>query len=174
MKEPGGCPESVGTGEEPPAPPLRPSSLADLREAVREQGERIGKFRAGLAELGQETRGLERDIKRKIINNLRAKKAPKQKIDAATKELEAMLGEVIIEQGAQVRRLRTGRAGKSAIAEAERGLEALKAEFLADTGREWSEVREEGPILLTTNEVRGSEVLPDVKAMTKRRLSGRN
>ena len=53
------------------------------------------------------------------------------------------------------------------IAEAERRLKSLKAEFLADTGREWSDVREEGPVLLTTNQVRGSEVLPELKVMTE-------
>ena len=59
------------------------------------------------------------------------------------------------------------RAGKSRIAEAERRLESLKAEYLADTEREWSDVREEGPILLTSNAVKGSEVLPELKEMTK-------
>ena len=78
-----------------------------------------------------------------------------------------MLREAILEKGARVRRLRSDRAGKAVIAEAERRLETLKAEFLADTGREWSDLREEGPVLLTTNVVRGSEALPELEAMTK-------
>ena len=40
--------------------------------------------------------------------------------------------------------------------------ESLKADYKAAIGSEWSEVREEGPILLTTNEVRGREVLPEL------------
>ena len=50
--------ETGGTGEEAPAV-RRPASVCDLREAVREQGERISKFRAGLTEVEEETRGLE-------------------------------------------------------------------------------------------------------------------
>ena len=42
-----------------------------------------------------------------------------------------------------------------------------KREFLEDVGREWSDVREEGPVLLTTNTVRGSEVLPELREMTR-------
>ena len=44
---------------------------------------------------------------------------------------------------------------------------SLKEEFKTVTGREWSDVREEGPILLTTNAVRGREVLPEWKGMVK-------
>ena len=40
-------------------------------------------------------------------------------------------------------------------------------EFLGDVGKEWSDVREEGPVLLTTNAVRGSEVLPELREMTR-------
>ena len=81
--------------------------------------------------------------------------------------LSSLLSKVIITQSARVRKLKTNRPGKSRIAEAERRLESLKAEFQADTGREWSDVREEGPILLTSNAVKGSEVLPELKEMTK-------
>ena len=47
--------------------------------------------------------------------------------------------------------------------------ESLKADFKAATGSEseWSEVKEEGPILLTTNKVRGKEVLPEFKERLK-------
>ena len=44
---------------------------------------------------------------------------------------------------------------------------SLKEEFKTVTGKEWSDVREEGPILLTTNAVRGREVLPEWKGMVK-------
>ena len=39
---------------------------------------------------------------------------------------------------------------------------ALMAEFKAAPGGERSDVREEGPILLTTNAVKGKEVLPEL------------
>ena len=119
----------------------RPAIVYDLREAVGEQGERISKFRAGLTEVEEETRGLEMklniiklegqlNVKRQLIANLRAEKAPKEKIDEATKELEFMLSEAIPEQEAWVSKLRTDRADES-----------LRAELLADTWREWSKVR---------------------------------
>ena len=46
---------------------------------------------------------------------------------------------------------------------------SLKADFKAATGNEseWSDVGEEGPILLTTNAVRGKEVLPELKERLK-------
>ena len=50
---------------------------------------------------------------------------------------------------------------------ATRELVSLKEEFKTVTGKEWSDVREEGPILLTTNAVRGREVLPEWKGMVK-------
>ena len=101
------------------------------------------------------------------VRRLREEEAAEYEIRPAMKQLESMLREAILEQGARVRRLRSDRAGQAVISEAERRLETLKAEFLADTGREWSDVREEGPVLLTTNTVRGSEALPELQSMTK-------
>ena len=101
------------------------------------------------------------------VNQLREDSAAKSDINKAVKMLESMLKEAILEQGARVRKLRSDRAGQAVIAEAERRLETLKAEFLADTGKEWSDLREEGPVLLTTNKVKGSEALPELRAMTK-------
>ena len=101
------------------------------------------------------------------VRRLREDGAAEYEVRPALKQLESMLREAILEQGARVRRLRSDRAGQAVIAEAERRLETLKAEFLADTGREWSDVREEGPVLLTTNKVRGSEALPELQEMTK-------
>ena len=101
------------------------------------------------------------------VKRLREEGAATYEIRPALKQLEAMLKEAILEQGVRVRSLRSDRAGKAVIAEAERRLTALKAEFLADTGGEWSDVREEGPVLLTTNQVRGSEVLPELKLKLK-------
>ena len=46
-------------------------------------------------------------------------------------------------------------------------LEELKADYRAVTGREWSELRGEGPVLLTSNTVRGSEILLDLKERLK-------
>ena len=56
---------------------------------------------------------------------------------------------------------------KSEIEEAERRQESLKADYKAATGSDWSEVREEGPILLTTNKVRGKDVLPEMRERLK-------
>ena len=69
--------------------------------------------------------------------------------------LRARLREAIIDQGTRVRK----RKVKSEM----KRLDALKADYKAATGSEWSEVREEGPILLTTNRVRGREIFPELR-----------
>ena len=107
------------------------------------------------------------EAQRGRVRRLREAKAADYEIRAAVKGLESVLRSVIIEQGALVRRLRTDRAGKSVIAEAERRLTSLKAEYLADTGAEWSEVRGEGPIFLTTNAVMGNEIIPELGETVK-------
>ena len=87
-------------------------------------------------------------------------------INAAYFKLESVktrLREAIIDQGARVRKLKV----KSEVEEAERRQESLKADWKAATGSEWSEVREEGPILLTTNQVRGRETLPELGVRLK-------
>ena len=122
--------------------------------------------------VSRETRatvGQHQDIEdqRARIRRLREDGADQYEIRRAVDTLASLLSKVIITQSARVRKLKTNRAGKSRIAEAERRLKSLKAEYLADTEREWSDVREEGPILLTSNAVKGSEVLPELKEMTK-------
>ena len=74
-------------------------------------------------------------------------------------QLKSRLREAIIEQGARVRKLE----GKPENKEAVERLESLKADYKAATGSDWSEIRGEGPILLTTNEVRGREILPELR-----------
>ena len=96
---------------------------------------------------------------------LRASTADRSEINEAYWKLESVktrLREAIIDQGARVRKLRTDRATESEVEEAERRQESLKADYKAATGGDWSEVREEGPILLTTNKVRGREALPEL------------
>ena len=56
---------------------------------------------------------------------------------------------------------------KSEIEKAERRQESLKADYKAAIGGDWSEVREEGPILLTTNKVKGKDVLPELRERLK-------
>ena len=73
------------------------------------------------------------------------------------------LRDSILEQTARVRKLKV----KPEIEEATRELVSLKEEYKTVTGSEWSDVREEGPILLTTNKVRGREVLPELREMLK-------
>ena len=81
----------------------------------------------------------------------------------AVSRTEEELRAAILEQTARVRRLKV----KPEIEEATRELVSLKEEFKTVTGREWSDLREEGPILLTTNKVKGREVLPELKEMVK-------
>ena len=101
---------------------------------------------------------------------LRASTADRSEINEAYWNLESVktrLREAIIDQGARVRKLRTDRATESEIEEAVKRQESLKANSKAATGGEWSEVKEEGPILLTTNKVRGKEVLSEFKERLK-------
>ena len=101
------------------------------------------------------------------VTKLREDKAAESEIRKEVDQLRSLLSEAILAQLSLVMELRSDRAWKSVIAEAERRLEELKAEFLADTGSEWSDVRKEGPVLLTTNKVRGQEVLPEFREMVK-------
>ena len=101
---------------------------------------------------------------------LRSSTAARSEINEAYHKLEFLktrLREAIIDQGARVRKLWKDRASESEIEEAERRQESLKADWKAATGGDWSEVKEEGPILLTTNAVRGKEVLPELKERLK-------
>ena len=81
----------------------------------------------------------------------------------AVSRTEKELREAILEQTARVRKLKR----KSEIEEATRELVSLKEEYKTVKGSEWSDLREEGPILLTTNKVRGREVLPELREMVK-------
>ena len=101
---------------------------------------------------------------------LGADNAARSEINEAYHKLEFLktrLREAIIDQGARVRKLRKDRATESEIEEAVKRQDLLKADFKAATGGDWSEVKEEGPILLTTNEVQGKEVLPEFKERLK-------
>ena len=75
---------------------------------------------------------------------------PKVSTPAVSRTVEELL-EVILEQTARVRKLKV----KPEIQEATRELVALKEEFKTVAGRAWSDLRAEGPILLTTNSVDG-------------------
>ena len=116
----------------------------------------------GLADCGDLVVQRAREVRR-----LREAGAADYEIRPAVKALESLLRSVILAQVSLVKELRSDRAGKSLIAEAERRLEQLKAEFLTDTGAEWSDVRAEGPVLLTTNKVRGTEALAELKLELK-------
>ena len=161
---------------------LRPAlkSLESLlRSVITEQGLLVRRLRADrdgkeweeavvslqalMAEF-QEIRGVEIRDQRARVTKLREDGSSPY---AAVSKLRSLLSELILAQLSLLMELRSIRADKSVIAEAERRLTALKAEFLADTGGEWSDVREEGPVLLTTNQVRGSDVLPELKLKLK-------
>ena len=76
---------------------------------------------------------------------------------------EPELRGAILAQTARVRKLKV----KPEIQEATRELVALKKEFKTVAGRAWSDLRAEGPILLTTNSVDGREVLPEFREKLK-------
>ena len=97
--------------------------------------------------------------------------APPGDVTAATPAVcrtEPELREAILEQTARVRKLKV----KPEIEEATRELVSLKEEYKTVTGSEWSDLREEGPILLTTNKVRGREILPELREMVKQLRRG--
>ena len=75
----------------------------------------------------------------------------------------------ITQQARRVRSLYQDRTSclLSVLEEAEERLETLKAEYLSDTGEEWSDVREEGPIILTRNPVKGLEISPELEDIVK-------
>ena len=81
----------------------------------------------------------------------------------AVSRTEPELREAILEQTGRVRKLKV----KPEIEEATRELVSLKEEYKTVTGREWSDLREEGPILLSTNKVKGREILPELREMVK-------
>ena len=78
------------------------------------------------------------------------------------------LREAILDQTARVWNLKR----KSEIEEGTRELVSVKAKFRGVSGREWSDVREEGPILLTTNNVDGREVLPQLRERLRELRAG--
>ena len=86
----------------------------------------------------------------------------------AVSRTEPELRVAILEQTARVRKLKV----KPEIEEATRELVSLKEEYKTVTGSEWSDLREEGPILLSTNKVRGREVLPELREMVKQLRRG--
>ena len=81
----------------------------------------------------------------------------------AASQAENEVREAILEQTARVRKLKV----KPEIEEATRELVSMKEEYNTVTGSEWSDLREEGPILLSTNAVRGREALPEWKGLVK-------
>ena len=149
----------------------------DLGEIILVQRARVRSLTAKplMAETEQrKLESLESLLKDAIIaqdarhKKLMADNAARSEINEAYHKLEFLktrLREAIIDQGARVRKLKV----QSEIEEAERRQESLRADFKAATGSEseWSDVREEGPILLTTNKVRGKEVLPELKERLK-------
>ena len=149
--------------------------MEDLCEVILVQRARVRSLTAKplMAETEQrKLESLESLLKDAIIaqdaryKKLGADNADRSKINEAYWKLESVktrLREAIIDQGARVRKLKV----KSEVEEAERRQDSLKADYKAATGSEWSEVREEGPILLTTNKVRGKDVLPELRERLK-------
>ena len=177
-----------------PAPVSSPDcSARDVFDWTRDLSEEILVQRArvvlltdkpGFDEAVQRLESLESLLKESMIahnaqlKKLRANDADRTVINATYHKLESLKSrfiEVIIAQIARVRKLRTDRASEFEIEEAVKRLESLKADYKAATGSEceWSEVREEGPILLTTNKVRGRELLPELRERLKELIEGK-
>ena len=96
------------------------------------------------------------------VETLKKENKDWSKISEAEQRLEPLksrLREAIIFQGARVRKLEEGNEREEAL----KRQETLRADFKAATGSEWSDVRDEGPILMTSNAVRGREVRLELK-----------
>ena len=95
------------------------------------------------------------------VEKLTEDNAARSKITEAQQKLEPLksrLREAIIYQGARVRKLE-GNEKEEAL----KRQETLRADYKAATGLEWSDVRDEGPILMTSNAVRGREVREELR-----------
>ena len=90
-----------------------------------------------------------------------------QNFDSTLSQLYSLYYAAITHQGGRVRSLCKDRTSRSELEEAEERLKVLKAEYLSDTGEEWSDVREEGPIILTRNPVKGLEISPELEDIVK-------
>ena len=96
------------------------------------------------------------------VETLKKENKDWSKISEAEQRLEPLksrLREAIIFQGARVRKLEEGNEREEAL----KRQETLRADYKAATGLEWSDVRDEGPILMTSNAVRGREVRGELK-----------
>ena len=95
------------------------------------------------------------------VEKLRKENKDRSKITEAQQKLEPLkfrLREAIIYQGARVRKLE-GNEKEEAL----KRQKTLRADYKAATGLEWSDVRDEGPILMASNEVRGREVREELR-----------
>ena len=131
-------------------PELRQKSLESLKEAEVKLESLESLLREAIIAHTAEVEKLRRDnAARSTINEAKEKLEP----------LKSRLREAIVFQGARVRKLE----GKSEKEEALKRQETLRADYKAATGSEWSDVRDEGPILMTSNAVRGREVRMELK-----------
>ena len=105
----------------------------------------------------QEAEGLKQEVTEQKIT----------KFSSTLSQLYRLYYAAITHQARRVRSLCKVRTSRSELEEAEERLKALKAEYLSDTGEEWSDVREEGPIILTRNAVRGEEMSSELTDIVK-------
>ena len=137
-------------------------------EVEKKKAERKQKSLESLEEAEVKLESLEALLREAIIahtaevEKLTKDNAARSTINEAKERLEPLksrLREAIVYQGARVRKLE----GKSEKEEALKRQETLRADYKAATGSEWSDVRDEGPILMTSNAVRGREVRMELK-----------
>ena len=105
----------------------------------------------------QEAKGLKQEVTEQKIT----------KFSSTLSQLYRLYYAAITHQARRVRSLCKVRTSRSELEEAEERLKALRAEYLSDTGEEWSDVREEGPIILTRNAVKGPEISSDLTDIVK-------
>ena len=125
-------------------------SPAEIEEAQRKLESQESLLREAIIAHTAEVEKLTKDNAARFTIN-----EAKQRLES----LKSRLREAIVYQGARVRKLE----GKSEKEEALKRQETLRADYKAATGSEWSDVRDEGPILMTSNEVRGREVRMELK-----------
>ena len=137
-------------------------------EVEKKKAERKQKSLESLEEAEVKLESLEALLREAIIahtakiEKLTKDNAARSTISEAEQKLEPLksrLREAIVFQGARVRKLE----GESEKEEALKRQETLRADYKAATGSEWSDVRDEGPILMATNAVRGREVRGELK-----------
>ena len=146
--------------------------ISKLRKDKRSQS--LGKARDLRDQLSGAVRSLDRLIPNLYGNKKNAAKKSKETLKRTIEELKTIpfmdafdrlneeISGIIKEKSVEIWRLRP-----DLKEDARRNLSPLKDFFLKVTGDEWSEVKQEGPILLLDNSINGEETFYELKEMCK-------